>query len=117
MYVSFRDFGPNVPTKDRYERGVDYLEHEFDFDIEKAVQLVEFLKHEHSDVIIDAPPALVIFYISGGELYVQIDTPDGFWHGSNFDLKTAREILRVAVEGDGQFGEHMPGTDREWDVY
>ena len=30
MYVSFKDFGANVPQKDRHERGVDYLWHEFD---------------------------------------------------------------------------------------
>ena len=78
---------------------------------------MELLKHEHSDVTIDARSAVVMFYISGGELYVQIDSPDGFWHGSNFDLSTAKEILRVAVEGNGQFGERMQGTDREWDVY
>ncbi|MGH9943864.1 MAG: hypothetical protein ACRD9R_16085 [Pyrinomonadaceae bacterium] len=116
MNVSFEDFGANVPEKDRYERGVDYLLHEFDLGLEDAFYLVKNLKNNHSSVTIYAPSAIVMFYISSGQLYVQIDG-DGFWHGSDFDMDTAKEILSAAVDGCEHFGERIPGTSREWDVY
>ena len=116
MNVSFNDFGAKVPDKDRYERGVDYLWHEFDLEFEDAFYLIKSLKNNRSSVMICAPSAVVDFYIFDDELNVQIDG-DGFWHGSNLDLDTAREILRVAVEGCEHFGERIPGTNLEWDVY
>jgi hypothetical protein len=116
MNVSLKDFGANVSDKDHYERGVDYLWHEFELGLEDAFYLVRSLKNNRSSVTICAPSAIVDFYIFDDELNVQIDG-DGFWHGSNLDLDTAKEILRVAVAGCEHFGEHMPGTNREWDVY
>lgn len=119
MNVTFDDYGPNVPDKERYEHGVDYLSHEFDLGFEDAFYLVSQLKNNRSSVQIGAPMASVLFYIFDNLLHVQIDGcgDPGFWHGSNLDLPTAREILRVATDGCEDFGMHIPGTDREWDVY
>ena len=116
MNISLKDFGANVPGKDRYERGVDYLWHEFDLDFEDAFYLVKQLKNNRSSVIVHAPSAVVDFYVFNDELNVQIDG-DGFWHESNIDLEVAREILRVAWEGCEHFGSQIPGTNREWDAY
>lgn len=116
MNVSLKDFGAHVPDKDRYERGVDYLLHEFDLGFEDAFYLVKCLKNNRSSVTVCAPAAVVDFYVFSGELNVQIDG-DRFWHGSKLDLDTAREILRVAAEGCGDFGERMPGMGLAWDVY
>ena len=116
MNVSFKDFGANVPDKDRYERGVDYLWHEFDLEFEDAFYLVRQLKNNRSSVMICTPSAVVDFYIFNDELNVQIDA-DGFWHASNLGLDTAKEILKVAFEGCEHFGEYIPGTNLNWDVY
>ena len=116
MNVSLKDFGANVPDKDRYERGIDYLWHEFDLEFEDAFYLVKQLKNNRSSVMVCTPSAIVDFYIFNDELNVQIDA-DGFWHGSNLDLDTAKEILRVAFKGCEHFGEYIPGTNRNWDVY
>jgi hypothetical protein len=115
MNVSFQDFGANVPGKDRYERGVDYLLHEFDLEFEDAFYLVEHLKNNRSSVTVYAA-AIVDYYIFDDELNVQIDG-DGFWHASELDLDTAKIILRVAFDGCEHFGEQIPSTNREWDVY
>ena len=116
MNVSLKDFGANVPDKARYERGVDYLWHEFDLGFEDAFYLVKQLKNNRSSVTICAPSAIVDFYIFDDELNVQIDA-DGFWHASNLDLDTAKAILRAAFEGCEHFGEQIPGTNLTWDVY
>lgn len=116
MNISFKDFGANVPDKDRYERGVDYLCHEFDLEFEDAFYLVKHLKNNRSSVTLYAPSAVVDYYIFDDALNVQIDG-DGFWHASNLDLDTAKGILRVAFEGCEHFGEQIPGTTRAWDVY
>ena len=116
MNVSLKDFGANVPDKGCYERGIDYPWHEFDLEFEDAFYLVKHLKNNHSSVAICAPSAIVDFYIFNDELNVQIDG-DGFWHASNLDMDTAKEILRIASEGCEQFGEVIPGTNHDWDVY
>jgi hypothetical protein len=116
MNVSFTDFGANVPNKDRYERGIDYLWHEFDLEFEDAFNLISQLKNNRSSVTVCTPSAIVDFYIFHGELNAQIDA-DGFWHASNLDLDTAKEILKVASEGCENFGEYIPGTNLNWDVY
>lgn len=116
MNISFQDFGVNVPEKDRYERGVDYLLHEFDLEFEDALYLVKQLRNNRSSVTIYAPSAIVDFYIFDNELNVQIDG-DGFWHASNLDPDTAEQIMRVAFDGCEHFGEHIPSTNRNWDVY
>jgi hypothetical protein len=118
MNISFDDYGSNVPRKERYERGIDYLSHEFDLGFEDAFYLVSHLKNNRSSVSICAPAAIVEFYVFDNELNVQIDGyGSGFWHASNLDLPTAREILRVASDGCEDFGARIHGTNREWDVY
>jgi len=116
MNVSFKDFGANVPDKEHYECGVDYLWHEFNLEFGDAFYLVEKLKNNRSSVMVSAPSAFVDFYIFDDALHVQIDA-DGFWHESNLDLQVAKEILRVAWEGCEHFGSQIPGTNREWDAY
>jgi hypothetical protein len=118
MNVSFSDFGPDIPRMEMYERGVDYLSHEFDLGFEDIFYLVSCLKNNRSHVDVFAPSATVQFYIFNRELNVQIDGLfSGFWHASNVDLATAREILRVASKGCTDFGVQIPGTNRDWDVY
>lgn len=116
MNVGFQDFSPNIPDKDRYENGVDYLWHDFDLEFEDAFYLIKQLKNNRSSVVIYSFSAVVDFYIFDDALHVQIDG-DGFWHASDFDLEIAREILRVTYEGYADFGTHIPGTCREWDAY
>jgi len=117
MRISFSDFGPQVPVKEKYQSGIDYVSHEFDLGFEDAFYLVSQLKTNRSHVDICAPEAMVSFYIFDNELNVQIDGYGaGFWHGSNLDLETAREILRMASDGCQDFGQHIPGTSRIWDV-
>jgi hypothetical protein len=116
MKVSFKDFSATVPEKDSYERGVDYLCHEFDLKFEDALYLLKHLRNNRSSLLFYAPSAVVDFYIYGGELNVQIDG-DRFWHASNLELEAAEEILKATFEGREDFGEQMPGTNREWDVY
>ena len=117
MEVRFNDFGPDVPQKHRYLRGVDFLKHEFDLGLEDAFYLVRHLKNNRSSVCVYAGYAVVDFYISEDQLYVEIDTASGFWHGSNFDLPSAKAILQVVFEGSEEFGSQIPGTTRPWDVY
>jgi hypothetical protein len=118
VQVHFRDFGPDVPRKDRYVCGVDYLSHDFDLGIEDAFYLVSHLKNDRSSVCIFTQSSTVEFYIFDSELNVQIDgTGSGFWHASNLDEATAKQILRVASDGCEGFGSMIPGTDRNWDVF
>lgn len=116
MKVGFQDFSPNIPNKDRYESGVDYLWHDFDLEFEDTFYLIKQLKTNRSRVIVYAPSAIVDFYLFDNMLCVQIDG-DGFWHETNVDLETAQEILRVTFEGCEDFGSQISGTNREWECY
>jgi hypothetical protein len=116
MKVSFRDFSPNVPDTERYERGVNYLCHDLDLEFEDAFYLVEKLKHNRSSVAVHTPSAVVDFFIFDDALEVQIDG-DSTWVASKLSLDIAKEILRVAFEGCEDFGSQVPGTNQEWDAY
>ena len=116
MKIGFQDFSPNIPHKNRYERGVDYLWHDFDLEFEDAFYLLEKLKTNRSGVIVYTPSVIVHFYLFDNLLCVQIDG-DGFWHQTNIDLESAREILRTTYEGCNDFGSQVPNTNREWDSY
>ena len=114
MNVGFQIFSPDVPAKDFYERGVDYLLQDFDLEFEDAFNLLKQLKTNRSSVVVYAPSVIVDFYLFDNMLCVQIDG-DGFWHESNLDLETAKEILRVAFDGCDDFGSQVPGTNRQWE--
>ena len=114
MKVSFKEFSSNVPDKDRYELGIDYLHHDFDLELEEAFYLVSQLKHNRSSVAIYTPSAVVDFFIDRDGLHVQIDG-NSTWASSDFDA--AREILRAAYEGCEDFGTTIPGTTIEWGSY
>lgn len=116
MKVSFQDFSPNTPDKDCYERGVDYLWHDFDLNLEDTFYLIEKLKTNRSSVIVYFPLASVDFHLFDNMLCVQIDA-DGFWFGENINLEMAKEILKVAFEGCSYFGSRIPNTNREWEAY
>jgi hypothetical protein len=117
VLVHFDDFGPNVPRKARYVRGIDFLQHEFDLDVADTLYLIDHLKHDRSSVYVFAENAMVDFYLFDEQLNVQIDgIASGFWHASNIDLTAAKGILDAAQRGD-DFGSQIPGTDRTWDVY
>ena len=116
MKIGFQDFSPNVPHKDRYECGIDYLWHDFDLEFEDAFYLIKQLKNNRSSVVIYAPLAVVDFYIFDNALHVQIDG-DGFWHASNLSLEITKEILRITYEGCEHFGSQISGTNQEWDAY
>jgi len=116
MNVSFKHFSPEAPVKDRYERGVDYLVHDFNLGVEEAFYLVSELKNDRSHVTIYATSTVVDFFILGGKLGVQIDG-DSTWVASDLDLAVAREILRATYEGCEDFGERILGTNIEWDAY
>ncbi|HEY0460837.1 MAG TPA: hypothetical protein VGC97_17000 [Pyrinomonadaceae bacterium] len=90
MRVTFSDFNPNTPIKERYEYIVDYISHDFDLEFEDA------------------------FYLNA--LDVQIDG-DGLWYAQNIDFETAEEILKAIYEGCEYFGQYLPGTSREWDTW
>jgi len=116
MKVSFKDFGPHVPDKDRYERGIDYLYQHFDLELDDAFYLLSQLKHNHSSVAIYTASTVVNFSIDRDGLNVQID---GIctWVASDLDLDVAKEILKAVYEGCEDFGTTIPGTTIEWDAY
>jgi hypothetical protein len=116
MKVSFKDFGPHVPDKDRYECGIDYLHHDFDLELDDAFYLVSHLKHNHSSVAIYAGPTVLDFSIDRDGLNVQIEG-DSTWVASDLALDVAKEILKAAYDGCEDFGTTIPGTTIEWDAY
>ncbi|HEY0770466.1 MAG TPA: hypothetical protein VGD31_09020 [Sphingobacteriaceae bacterium] len=115
MKVTFSDFNPNTPIKERYEYIVDYISHDFDLEFEEAFYLIKQLKHNRSSVIIYGH-AVADFLIYDDALDVQIDGA-GLWYAQNIDFETAEEILKATYEGLEYFGQYLPGTSREWDTW
>ncbi len=116
MKVSYIQYSSNAPIRDRYQEGVDYLCHDFDFGVEETLYLIQELKSDRSRVFVTGPTSALNFHFDRESLWVEIDDVTGLWAVSEIDLELAAAILRIAAEGTG-FGEHIPTTDREWDAY
>lgn len=116
MKVSFQDFRPDVPAKNSYISGVDYIWHDLDLEFEEAFHLIKQLKIHRSCLTVYNSSSCVAFYLFDGGLHVQIDG-DGFWVAEDVDLQVAREILKVTYADCDDFGTHVPGTNYEWEAY
>lgn len=117
LKVQFSHFSPDVPAKNLYRQGVDYLSHEFELEFADALHLLKELKNHRSDLVINAPFAWLDFYIEeDNSLWVEIGGHNGLWAVSEIDLGIGEEILRIAYQG-GDFGEQIPTTNRTWDAY
>jgi hypothetical protein len=115
MKVSFIDFNPNTPVKDRYEYVIDYISQDFELNLDETFYLIQQLKHNRSSVIIYGE-AIADFHIFDNALCVQIDG-DGFWVAENISLEIAEKILTATFEGCEYFGQYIPDTYREWEAY
>ena len=115
MEVSFTDFNPNTPTKDRYEYVIDYISHDFDLEFEDVFYLIKQLKHNRSSVVVYAE-AIADFHIFDNALHIQIDG-FGFWYADNIDLEMANRILRMIYNGCEEFGKYIPNTNIEWGAW
>ena len=111
-------YKPGIPPKSFYQQGVDYLQQEFDLEFEDALYLLKELKNHRDNLWVDAPSAVLDFYIEDdGSLWVEIyGLTNSLWAISEIDLSIGEKILSIAYEGEA-FGEQMPTTDRTWDAY
>ena len=117
MKVSFTHYSPHAPTRKLYQRGVDYLQHDFDLEYEDALHLLKELRNPRSSLWVDAPACSLDFHIAGDDsLWVEVYGNNGLWAVSEIAPAVGAEILRIAFEG-GEFGELIPTTDRTWDAY
>jgi hypothetical protein len=115
MKISFIDFNPHAPVKDRYEYVIDYISQDFDLDRDETFYLIQQLKHDRSSVVVYGE-AIADFQIYDNALHVQIDG-DGFWFAENISLEIAEKILTATFEGCKYFGQYIPETNREWEAY
>jgi hypothetical protein len=117
MKVQVTHYRPGLPEKSFYQRGVDYLRHEFDLEFADTLGLLKELKDQQGRLEIDTPSAGLEFYIApDNSLWVEIYGENGLWAISEIDLGIGEEILRIAYQG-GDLGEQMPTTNRTWDAY
>ena len=119
MKVSFTDFGKDIPKKNLYQQGVDFLQHGFDLEFDDALYLLKNLKNHRSNILIDAASASLDFYIEfDNTLWVEIYGYDNSvsWAVSEIDVEIGEEILKMAFDGR-EFGNSIPTTEREWDAY
>lgn len=116
MLVRYKHFSPGAVIRNRYQEGVDYLEHEFDLEFDDTLYLLRELR-DRNNLWIDTPECTLNFSIDGeANLWVDIDGKNNFWAASEITLDAAVEILRIAIAG-GPFDEHIPTTDQEWGAY
>lgn len=118
MKVSYTHFSPGAVIRERYQKGVDYLEQEFDLGFDDTLYLLKELRNHRSSLWVDTPNSRVEFSIaSDGILCVDIECwGNGLWAASDITLEAGIEILRIAFDG-GEFGELIPTTDQEWGAY
>jgi hypothetical protein len=115
MEITFIDFNPNTPIKNKYDYITDYISHDFDLEFEDAFFLIKQLKQNRSSIVVYGK-AITEFHIYDNLLHVQIEG-SGFWFAENIDLKTARIILKLTFEGCDYFGQYLPHTNKEWEAY
>jgi len=78
MKTSFTHFSPNAAVRDHYQRGVDYLEHNFDLEFDDTLYLLRELRNHRSSLSVTAPKCHLNFYVeSDGSLRVEIDGVNG----------------------------------------
>jgi hypothetical protein len=118
MMVIYRHFSPGAVVRDRYQEGVDYLDHEFDLGFDDTLYLLKELKNHRSTLYIYAPECSLHFHIDSKKtLWVDMDcNNNGLWAASEITMDAAVEILRIAFD-DGEFGELIPTTNQEWGAY
>ena len=117
MKAWYTHFSPNAVIRERYQRGVDYLEHEFDLGFDDTLYLLKELKPDRDSLSLQSSDHTVRFYFESDQtLWVEVDDINGLWAVSEINLDVGTAILRIAFDG-GKFGEHIPTTDREWDAY
>jgi hypothetical protein len=119
MKVSFTNFGLNVPEKNLYQQGIDYLQHDTDLEFDDVLFLLKNLKNHRSHVWIDTPSASLDFYIEfDNTLWVELygNNNSVSWAVSEIDFNIGEEILKMAFAGC-DFGNKIPNTGREWDAY
>ena len=117
MKVSFTHFSPNAVVRVHYQRGVDYLEHNFDLEFNDTLYLLRELRNDRSSLSVTAPKCHLNFYVeSDGSLRVEIDGVNGLWADPGVEVEVAVKILRMAF-ADQEFGKFIPTTNREWDAY
>src|ERR1044072_407491 len=118
MKVCYTHFSPGAVVRERYQRGVDYLDHEFDLGFDDTLYLLQELKGDRNSLWVGSSECSLYFTFdtSEGTLWVDLDAMNGLWASSDVTLEAATEILRIVFEG-GEFGDLVPTTDREWAAY
>src|SRR5678810_1240639 len=98
MKVSFTHFSPNAVVRVHYQRGVDYLEHNFDLEFNDTLYLLRELRNDRSSLSVTAPTCHLNFYVeSDGSLRVEICllyTSDAADERSSVDLGGRRIIKK-----------------------
>ena len=117
MKVCYTHFSPNAVIRERYQEGVDYLNHDFDLGFDATLCLLKELKNERCRLSMETPKSSLCFFIdSENNLWVDLDDLNGLWAQSEVSLEAATEIIRMVFDGT-EFGELVPTTDKVWDAY
>lgn len=117
MKLTFEEYKPGTPERERYELGVDYFEHQQEVNPEEAFEFVERLNHERDRIYIRDPESdlLDIWKEEDGTLWVEI-MGDNFWATSAVSTDSLKEIIGMVSRRE-PFNDYIPGTDQIWDAY
>ena len=117
MKAVVTQFEGDTPTKDYLQAGKDYTEYEAEFDQEDAISLLRRLRPLPSRVLFKGATYTAEFHLQPDQLInVEISSLTAFWAISEVSDSEAESIVGMIYRGE-DFGELIPGTEREWDAW
>lgn len=117
MQLTFHAFAPGAPRQTLYQRGVDYLAHEYDVSPQEAYNFIEKLDDPRDSFHLHDPEGylLHVWKEEDQSLWVEIQGMD-FWAISEVSLDAAKAILDMVARRES-FGDYVPTTGHIWDAY
>lgn len=117
MKAVVTQFEGDTATKGYPQAGKNYTEYEAEFDQEDAILLLRRLRPSRSRVLFRGATSTAEFHLEPGRVInLEISNLTAFWAISEVSDSEAESIVRMLYRGE-DFGEFIPGTEREWDAW
>lgn len=117
MRVLVRKYKSEAPIGEYLQEGKDYTDHDDELVVEDALLLLQQLRSSTSRIFLKGESCTADFELKrDGSITAELTSLNGFWAISEVSDSEAESIIRRLYGGE-DFGELIPGTEREWDAW
>lgn len=116
MIVTVVQYNSETPSSDLLQEDKERSE-KYELGLADAILLLQRLRSSHGRISFKGESCTADFTLDRKELLeLEITCDDSFWAISEVNDTEAESILGMLYRGE-DFGELIPGTDREWDAW